>query len=141
MGTRSLTHIKEEDGTTLLTLYGQYDGYPDGMGRDLVDFLAPFRIVNGFGSDAEMGKTANGMGCLAAQLVKHFKQEVGNIYVSSPGASDCWEEYVYEVYPLTNGDVGVRCARPEADGGHVFFEGAAAYLDLDFNVKEQVNDE
>jgi hypothetical protein len=96
MGTRSLTHIKQ-DNKTILTIYRQYDGYPDGMGLDLAKFLVNIQVVNGFGPDMEAGSYANGMGCLAAQLVAHLKTGIGNVYIMTPDTSDVWEEYTYKI--------------------------------------------
>lgn len=77
----------------------QYDGYPQkpGLGAALADFLTPFTVVNGFGADAEIGTTANGVGCLAAQLVAHFKQGVGNVYLYPKGTRRIGEEYFYDI--------------------------------------------
>jgi hypothetical protein len=45
-----------------------------------------------------MGKVANGMGCLAAQLVANFKTDVGNIYLYSPRLKiDAMQEYEYHI--------------------------------------------
>ena len=97
MGTRSITHIKE-DGKTLVTIYRQYDGYPEGMGLDLAEFLVDITVVNGFGGDMKAGTHANGMGCLAAQLIAHLKEDqLGNVYIAPPDANDMWEEYTYKV--------------------------------------------
>jgi len=99
MGTRSLTHFVEE-GKTLATMYRQYDGYLAGHGSDLAQFLKDFTIVNGYSGDTT--HLANGMGCLTAQLIAHFKQDCGNIYIYPPDTKDCWEEYTYFVYIKEN---------------------------------------
>lgn len=52
-------------------MYRQYDGYPSGHGQELADYLKTFRITNGISGDPI--NTANGMACLAAQIVAHFK--------------------------------------------------------------------
>lgn len=80
MGTRCLTRVIDEDGNILVTLYRQMDGYPDGHGSELADFLKPYKIINGI-SGCKSGKVANGAGCLAAQLVSHFKTDVGGFYL------------------------------------------------------------
>ena len=100
MGTRSLTHIKDEglDSKTLVTFYRQFDGHPIGMGQDLKDFLKGMKICNGISGDQNAGEWANGSGCLAAQLIKHMKDGIGNIYIQLPDATDCGEEYVYTIY-------------------------------------------
>jgi hypothetical protein len=104
MGTRSLTKVfekwedtkGEEKRQAIMCMYRQYDGYPSGHGQDLAEFLEPFTIVNGLGLD-DKRKIANGMGCLAAQLVAHFKEGPGNIYLYATDVKDCWQEYEYEI--------------------------------------------
>ena len=97
MGTRSLTMIGGKGEKAILTMYRQYDGYPEGHGLDLAEYLAPFAITNGIGAHAKLGLSANGVGCLSAQLVKHFKEAVGNIYLYPEGTHDIGEEYIYKV--------------------------------------------
>jgi len=90
MGTRSNTLVIGEydvDGkgikdVQILNMYRQMDGYPEGHGAELLAFLGPIEVVNGF----TMGKTnlANGAGCLAAQMVAHFKDGVGDFYIEPP---------------------------------------------------------
>ena len=46
--------------------------YMEGHGRDLAEFLKDIKIVNGF-SPADKPKLADGAGCLAAQIIAHFK--------------------------------------------------------------------
>jgi len=102
MGTRSLTKVietyKDKKGKTkkdkIMCMYRQYDGYLKGHGEELADFLSDFTITNGIRMD-EKRRTANGMGCLSAQLVSHFKDGVGNIYLYSPDTKDVWEDYTY----------------------------------------------
>lgn len=97
MGTRSTTQIVEQynDGDAILVnMYRQYDGYPEGHGQELVDFLNSKTIVNGFSNGMTMETHANGAGCLAAQVVDHFKQELGGIYLVPHGQT---EQYNYKV--------------------------------------------
>ena len=98
MGTRSLTYVYEDDNEPILCMYRQFDGYPTGHGSELAHFLLPFKIVNGISGDAKLGKVANGMGCLAAQMVVNFKDAVGNIYLHAPilGRDD-GQEYEYHI--------------------------------------------
>ncbi len=100
MGTRSITRVIEtwpgQEPQTLVTMYRQYDGYIDGHGHDLAKFLAPLRITNGISGDS--ANTANGGGCLAAQMVAHFKPlfGVGGIYLQSADSGN--ESYNYEIH-------------------------------------------
>ena len=95
MGTRSNTVIYDGD-VQLLNMYRQHDGYLIGHGAELLAFLEPMTIVNGF----TMGATniANGAGCLAAQMVAHFKVRVGGIYIEPPMVEGLYEnDYTYTI--------------------------------------------
>ena len=104
MGTRSLTKVIEtwenkkgkKQRRPITCMYRQYDGYLDGHGLELAEWLNQYTVVNGMNMD-ETRKIANGMDCLAAQMFAHFKTEAGNIYCMHPDAEDCWEEYLYEI--------------------------------------------
>jgi len=96
MGTRSLTtfiddHTKEE----IVVMYRQYDGYPEGHGRDLVNFLNGMTVVNGIPGGKRISQLANGVSCLAAQIVSHFKKGVGDFYLHAGNTRDYGEEFVY----------------------------------------------
>jgi len=95
MGTRCLTFVYD-GGTPVINMYRQFDGYPSGHGAELAEFLSGFEIVNGYGEVKP--KLANGMGCLAAQLIAHFKQSVGGFYIHPVTDTDCWQEYEYHVH-------------------------------------------
>jgi hypothetical protein len=97
MGTRSLTFVY--DGRTrVMCMYRQFDGYPSGHGAELASFLASFdAVVNGYAFN-ETRKVANGMGCLAAQLVANFKVGVGGFYLYPTSTKDAGQEYEYHVY-------------------------------------------
>jgi hypothetical protein len=100
MGTRSLTYVySETTNTPIVCMYRQFDGYPSGHGAELAEFLAPFKIVNGLSLNDTLKKSANGMGCLAAQMIAHFKKSAGNIYIQEPIlGQDSWQDYEYHVY-------------------------------------------
>ena len=109
MGTRCLTFVYEGK-TPLMCLYRQFDGYPSGHGAELADFLNKIEVGNGIPGKPEMGEFANGMGCLAAQLVAHFKKSVGGFYIHSV-ENGGGVDYEYHVYPdkivVTESDEGV----------------------------------
>lgn len=96
MGTRSLTFVYEGE-EPVINMYRQYDGYPSGHGAEIAEFLAPFTMVNGI-STTETRKVANGMGCLAAQLVANFKDGAGGFYLYPTTAVDCGQDYEYHIY-------------------------------------------
>ena len=53
-------------------------------------------LVNGFGEQNSF--EANGMGCLAAQLIVQLKHGVGGIYIYPVSSTDCFQDYEYHVY-------------------------------------------
>lgn len=97
MGTRSMTRVLEESGSPVVNIYRHYDGYPDGHGVELAAFLESLTLVNGLPMGfEERDDLANGMDCLAAQVVKHLKVRAGGVYLMPMDHGD--EEYNYEVY-------------------------------------------
>lgn len=97
MGTRALVVFKDKDDEEIAVLYRQYDGYPSGLGEELKSFLSSKRIVNGFNKTNEEHQDFNGMGCLAAQVVAHLKDGIGNVYLHPAGSRDLGEEYIYTI--------------------------------------------
>jgi hypothetical protein len=93
MGTRSMTIVMDEN-QELCRIYRQMDGYPSGHGLDLAK-LCTVKMVNGLSGDKAV---ANGMGCLAAQIIAGLKDGPGGIYLEPTGGkiSD-WCEYIYIV--------------------------------------------
>ena len=81
----------------IVVMYRQMDGYPSGHGNDLASFLDGMVVGNGL-SFNDPGKYANGMECLAAQIIAHFKTAPGGFYLYPAGTRDAGEEYIYEVY-------------------------------------------
>jgi hypothetical protein len=101
MGTRSLTFVYDGE-TPIINMYRQYDGYPTGHGAELAEFLTPFTLVNGLGMNDDR-KIANGMGCLAAQLIAHFKQTPGGFYIHPVTDTECGQDYEYHIYKDAEG--------------------------------------
>ena len=93
MGTRSLTVMQDEEEKEIAVLYRQFDGYPEVHGAELKTFLENRKIVNGIRGDDN--NIFNGMSCLAASLVSHFKNDVGGFYLYPAGTRDCGEDYIY----------------------------------------------
>lgn len=119
MGTRSTTIVLDEHNNRLVRMYRQYDGYPTGHGQELVDWLSSFdSVVNGIPLGDER-KLANGAGCLAAQMVGHFKSgHTGGIYLEPPTGSSCGEEFVYTVKAVAGEPINLKI-----QGGEVTFFG------------------
>ena len=98
MGTRSLTFVYDGE-KPVINMYRQFDGYPSGHGSELAEFLTPMQVINGIGSGQnKVGRFANGMGCLAAQMIAHFKNSVGGFYIHPVTDTDCWQDYEYHVF-------------------------------------------
>lgn len=131
MGTRSLTHFHDNDGTILATVYRQFDGYPEGHGNDLAAFIGNRVECNGMTSEDSAATSFNGPGCLAASLIAALKAEspVGGIYVQSPGASDCGEEFIYDVLPQGVGKPPhIKISSVYDDGKQIFLGTVAEFL-------------
>ena len=110
MATRGLIRFaKREEGVSFnehpenveVQIYNHYDSYPEGLGLDLAKFMRDFRVVNGLGSDLP-DKIANGMGCLAAQLIANMKDGPGNVYVEKPHKDRFMIDYTYYIWVADN---------------------------------------
>ena len=102
MGTRSTVRFYSEfdKEEPIVSVYQQYDGYIEGVGHNLANFLKNKTIINGFGIDQTMNKGfANGIECLAAQYVAENKTEIGGFYLTT---KDDYQEYNYEVRFIDN---------------------------------------
>ena len=114
MATRALINfVKREEGVSFskhpgvdaihVQIYNHWDGYPQGLGVKLASFLDGYDIVNGL-STGYQGPVANGMGCLAAQLVGWLKDEPGCVYLQKPIEKD-WEDYEYFIWVKDHAEV------------------------------------
>jgi hypothetical protein len=92
MSTRALTRVNASKHK-ILCMYRHCDGYPSGHGKELFELLNGMTITNGI----QPGKTANGAGCLAAQIVAYFKDGPGSIYLEPPTAKDVGQDYEYTI--------------------------------------------
>ena len=118
MGTRCVTVVEENNGDAILAMYRQMDGYPDGHGQELADFLRGKQLVNGISMSTSQKECFNGMGCLAASLVAHFKRGIGSFYIVPPNGRR--EEYSYFI----SGDASRIKLRVES-GQKTIFDGYA----------------
>jgi hypothetical protein len=79
----SVIIYEEENNHPLTQIYFTQDGFPHSLGTKLCDLIKNIKIVNGL-TDTNKKNSANGMGCLAAQIVAHFKTCPGNVYIWKP---------------------------------------------------------
>ena len=96
-------------------IYHHYDSYPDQLGVGIAKFLSDIRVVNGIGSHKGT-VLANGIGCLAAQVLTHLKLarhyelekdeiQIGNVYLDGPDTERGDLEYAYYVWATENKDI------------------------------------
>jgi len=105
MGTRSTVKFYGEyNNEPIMSVYQQFDGYIDGVGHELANFLKEKTIINGIGNQTIEEGFANGMGCLAAQFVLQFKTKIGGFYMTNKDDS---QDYDYEVR-LKDGDFVIK---------------------------------
>ena len=106
MGTRATISIaKREEGVSfskkpdkdLVSIYHHYDGYPEGLGVTLANYLEDKKIVNGLGGDRD-APVFNGLGCLAASLIAELKEEPGYVYIDDPNCPHSWLDYEYVIW-------------------------------------------
>lgn len=154
MGTRSLTRVFDIGGGQeyeLLSMYRQYDGYPKGHGQELAGFLLDIKLVNGM-SHGDPPKIANGMGCLAAQIVAFFKEGPGGVYLQPHGNIDASQEFEYLIRPkgrtmsIEVHDIAFEWDKPRDEEGRlpkrrtVLFEGTPAEMIAWIQTPEKVYD-
>lgn len=99
MGTRSTITFYEKRDAELIpyaNIYQQYDGYLEGVGKDLCIWLKNKIIVNGF-SPNDKRDIANGIGCLIAQYIRDNKDDVGGLYIHPIGEGCEYCDYNYSV--------------------------------------------
>lgn len=103
MGTRCITNVVDDKGEVYVSLYRQYDGYPQGgHGEELANWLNGAVIGNGIRGGEDRPKFFNGIGDLAVRLVTFFKEDhsvPGGFYLI-PAAS-AWNAGVDYIYTVT----------------------------------------
>ena len=98
MGTPCATIFLDEDNDPCVKMLRHYDGYLSCHGKELATFLLGITMVDGIPCHKKTRKTfryANGIECLAAQVIAYFKKGAGDIYISSNGWDD--EDFQYYV--------------------------------------------
>lgn len=97
MGTRSTItfYVKvKENIRPICCIYQMHDGYIEGVGYELADWLCKKTLINGI--SAEEGY-ANGVSCLVGQFIKDHKVGIGNLYVVPIDYEKKWIIYNYKV--------------------------------------------
>lgn len=102
MGTRSVTQVTHQwvggKGKVVhdASIYRHWDGYLDGHGKWLADFLKDTVVTNG---SIDGAKNFNGPGRLAAGIV-HALIEDGHDPDLMPQDTECGQEYEYHIHVL-----------------------------------------
>lgn len=118
MGTRSLTRFMDGE-TEIACMYGQFDGYPDGIGKDIKEALKDRYLVNGY---TDPNTQCNGMGCLAAMVVGKLKDGCGNVYLNPPGTKGIGEDYTYVLCAGEEETFGRKGQRFPMKGRHIMLK-------------------
>lgn len=103
MGTRCITHVYQMPhlgGEIVASFYRQFDGYYEGHGKDITDWLKDKKLTNGWSSNKnyESGLWFNRSG----QMVIELMHQVGNLELEKTDESRT-EEFTY--YVTYNEDV------------------------------------
>ena len=97
MATRASVIFKEK-GEPVFAMYKHWDGYPEGLGKQLKSIVSGGKLVNGLGPNRTLGSSFNGWGCMWATIIAELKQEPGDVYIcriSDVGQQG--EDFVYEM--------------------------------------------
>lgn len=110
MSTRALIKIKDVNNNHLVTLYNHWDGYPEGLGARLKEYIKSGTLVNGIPVMSDKSVVLwNGFGCFTASLIAALKDGPGNLYVCPKNHDNCWQEYVYTIKQLKNNKIRLTC--------------------------------
>jgi hypothetical protein len=119
--------FSEEPNKTIVDIYHHWDGYPEGLGVTLANYLDGKKITNGLGRDNN--NLFNGMGCLAASLVAELKDGPGDVYIE-PRESHGWIDYQYYIWGDTYKDIWIS----------IFSEGDCIFVGLPTQLLDKYED-
>ena len=97
MATRA-SIVMKENGKPMMAVYKHWDGYPNGLGKELKEIIDGGKLTNGLSGKPKIGEAFNGAGCLFASIIALLKQCPGDVYVTSlDSVGSAGEEYIYEI--------------------------------------------
>lgn len=96
MGTRNLTMVIDPKGVTKVAQYGQWDGYPSGVGSTILDFLKAVVLV-------EFIQKLESVQCDTQEQRNEFLKSIG--LVEGKPATKKQEELYNERYFFDNRDI------------------------------------
>lgn len=99
MGTRSLTYFyrNSDSENPLVCMYRQFDGYPEGHGKDIFEFVTETLSTSKDSFGNSYNSTATPW--LAMQTISAFKDQLGVFLIEPTLNHDCWQEYEYHIFP------------------------------------------
>ena len=113
MGTTAIITIHSDVKEPICCIEVMYDGYPEGLGRDLTNFLKRCKFVNGLPIDDT--NCVNGSGDLAAQLVTFLKTRDGRVQpgyvylIDSKHARENPYHYEYSIFKSEANKLILKC--------------------------------
>ena len=133
MSTNALITIIDEDHQEICRVYKHWDGYPDGLGAFIFDFIEDRTLTNGIPCEWKNEKISNGMWDFAAQFVATLKEgnKPGDTYLLPRGAKFSTIEYSYEILP--DGD-SIKCRVYK-----VTFDGISRMEKTEENLKAKIS--
>lgn len=119
MSTCSLTVMMDDDGSEIAVMYRHMDGYPEWHGKELAEFLKSIEVTyTGYDGVEYANINANGMSCLAAQIVAAFKESPLGIYLYPAGTRDVGEEWLYQISVISGVLPVIEVFKVNAQGGY-----------------------
>ena len=129
MATRAIIRVAErEEGVSFsehadnirTQIYHHYDGYPEGLGVTLANYLNPKKIVNGIPlKPTSSVDLANGMGCLTASLIEYLKEAPGKVYVDYPYQDRFDIDYTYYIWGTEGKDIWISIFEPGTNSSSI----------------------
>lgn len=97
MATRA-SIIMSENGKPMMAVYKHWDGYPNGLGKELQEIIDGGKLTNGLSGSPKIGEAFNGAGCLFASIIALLKKGPGDVYVTNlEDVGSAGEEYIYTI--------------------------------------------
>ena len=115
--------FSEEPNQTIVDIYHHWDGYPEGLGVTLADYLNGMKITNGISNKDDINYIFNGVGCMAASIIEYLKDGPGNVYIE-PRESHGWIDYQYYIWGDTDKEIWISIF----DEGECIFVGKPQQL-------------
>lgn len=147
MSTRSLTKViqqynykdeknkRQKSESVLTNIYRHHDGYLEGHGKDLAEFLKDIHFGNA--TPGEKSHITKDTGCLAAQLVAYLKKKLpGDIFLYPIDAKDCWQVYEYNIR-VDEDKLTIQMEIYDVNQKKIIFKGTSAELLEKLGIKKE----